>query len=138
MVSVATRDRKKSESITPVRSRPAKEVSPATYANARLVRGKLFAGLGQYARAIDDFEEASRLQPRSASLHNDMAWFLATFPDTEFQQPELATILAEKAVELDADNGSFLTSPRWTAPGVSERVRKPTHSPFGEKKGASV
>jgi serine/threonine protein kinase/Flp pilus assembly protein TadD len=38
---------------------------------------------------------------------NDVAWFLATYADPRFQNPERAVLLAKKAVALAPQNGSF-------------------------------
>jgi Zn-dependent protease len=43
-------------------------------------RGLVEGRRGNWQRAIDDYREALRLQPKLASAHNNLAWLLATCP----------------------------------------------------------
>ena len=43
-------------------------------------RGLVEGRRGNWQRAIDDYLEALRLQPKLASAHNNLAWLLATCP----------------------------------------------------------
>jgi serine/threonine protein kinase len=42
-----------------------------------------------------------------ASVHNELAWLLATWPDLKFRDPGRALALASKAVELEPEKGEF-------------------------------
>jgi serine/threonine protein kinase len=57
-------------------------------------------------------------------LVNDMAWYMATYPDERFQDAGRATALAQDAVAADPNNGAY-----WNTLGVA-RYRK------GDWKGA--
>ena len=46
------------------------------FTNRGLVEGRR----GNWQRAIDDYREALRLQPKLATAHNNLAWLLATCP----------------------------------------------------------
>jgi serine/threonine protein kinase/Flp pilus assembly protein TadD len=49
-----------------------------------------------------------------ASVHNELAWLLATWPDAKFRDPGRAVALSRKAVELAPENGGF-----WNTLGVA-------------------
>jgi len=52
--------------------------------------------------------------PKDAALHNNLAWFLATCPQTKFRDPQRAVRLANRAVELAPKSGDF-----WNTLGVA-------------------
>jgi Zn-dependent protease len=52
------------------------DVLAAALTNRGLVEGRR----GEWQRAIDDYHEAIRLQPKLVSAHNNLAWLLATCP----------------------------------------------------------
>jgi serine/threonine protein kinase len=49
-----------------------------------------------------------------ASVHNELAWLLATWPDVKFRDPGRAVALARKAVALAPEKGTF-----WNTLGVA-------------------
>jgi serine/threonine protein kinase len=53
-------------------------------------------------------------QGQFASIHNELAWLLATYPDTQFRDPGRPVATAQKAVELEPNKGEF-----WDTLGVS-------------------
>jgi superkiller protein 3 len=60
--------------------------------------------------AIAAFNQALAIDPQSAPGHNDVAWLLATHPNTRRRDPGLAYALAKKALELDPKNGSYFNT----------------------------
>jgi tetratricopeptide (TPR) repeat protein len=53
-------------------------------------------------------------QGQFASIHNELAWLMATYPDAHFRDPGRAVAAAQKAVELRPNKGEF-----WTTLGVA-------------------
>ncbi len=53
---------------------------PRVLSTALTNRGFVESRLGNWQQASDDYYEALRLQPESASAHNNFAWLLATCP----------------------------------------------------------
>jgi tetratricopeptide (TPR) repeat protein len=53
---------------------------PVVLATALTNRGLVEGRRGNWQRAIDDYREALRLQPKLVSAHNNLAWVLATCP----------------------------------------------------------
>lgn len=76
----------------------------AAYAN----RGYAHKHLGNFAAAITDYEAAIHLQPDWPGARNDLAWLLATCPRKKHRDGARAAALAEKACELDPENGEYL------------------------------
>lgn len=63
-------------------------------------RGSAWSQKGDFARATADFEEALRVsQNKSARAKNDLAWLLATAPDSKFRNGKRAVELAKEACE---------------------------------------
>jgi len=77
-------------------------------------RSVRWAQVGEYDRALADFDEAIRLDPddRSAMsrLANYLAWGLATTTQEQPLDPKRAVELAETAVKLDPGNGACLNT----------------------------
>jgi Zn-dependent protease len=53
---------------------------PGVLATALTNRGHVESRRGKWQRAIDDYREALRLQPKLATAHNNLAWLLAVCP----------------------------------------------------------
>jgi tetratricopeptide (TPR) repeat protein len=53
-----------------------------------------------HERAIADWNEAMRVEPRSPAAYNNLAWLLATCEDERQRDPRRAVELATKACEL--------------------------------------
>jgi tetratricopeptide (TPR) repeat protein len=70
---------------------------------------------GQWDKAISANAKAIELNPKSAKLHNNLAWLLATCPDSGFRDPKRAIGLAKKAVELVPSDGNL-----WNTLGTAE------------------
>jgi len=62
--------------------------------DAWLHRGNAHAGLGNYAQAVADLEEAVRLDPDCEEATNALAWQYATCPDAEHRNGPRAVQLA--------------------------------------------
>jgi len=59
-----------------------------------------FVASGRYADAIENVDSALESHPDSPFLHNNKAWLLATCPDDDVRDGELAIEHATKACEL--------------------------------------
>jgi len=70
--------------------------------------------LGMWGEAITSLRKAIELNPTSASIHNSMAWSLATCVDPEFRDAHKAVMHGEKAVELAPGDGD-----PWNTLGVA-------------------
>lgn len=64
-------------------------------------RGEAFRGLGQWDKAADDFRRAISLDSSFGRAYQGAAWLMATCPDPQFRNSDLAIRAAEKAIELD-------------------------------------
>lgn len=80
-------------------------------ATAIASRGDLLVDMGEYEAAAADYDQAIALQPNFADAQRGSAWLLATCPDEQVRNPELALERAQKAVELErkADATTFDT-----------------------------
>jgi tetratricopeptide (TPR) repeat protein len=74
----------------------------------------LLAANGRPEEADRAYSRLLKLAPRNAVGHNDLAWLLATCPDSKFRDPKRAVELAKKAVELDQNAGT-----NWNTLGVA-------------------
>jgi tetratricopeptide (TPR) repeat protein/serine/threonine protein kinase len=81
---------------------------------AYLLRAQAHCRGASYAEAVADYRTALKMQPGSAGAHNDLAWLLATCPDSRLRDPDRAVELASKAVELSPKKGGF-----WNTLGVA-------------------
>ena len=59
-----------------------------------------FEATGRHADALAYYDQAVRELPDLAPVHNRLAWFLATCPNTAFRDPPRAVRHARAAVEL--------------------------------------
>jgi tetratricopeptide (TPR) repeat protein len=59
-------------------------------------------------RAREDFGKLlQEVEPKSANAQNNLAWLLATCPETALRDPRRAVALASNAVELEPNQGTF-------------------------------
>lgn len=64
-------------------------------------RGKLREDGGEYRLALYDYNQAARLAPDDPLVLNDVAWVLATAPDSQLRDGRRAVTSAMRAVELE-------------------------------------
>ncbi len=62
--------------------------------------GRVWSEKKEYEKAIADYSEAIRLDPKHAGAHNGLAWILATCTDARYRDGGRAVELAKKACEL--------------------------------------
>ncbi len=77
--------------------------NPECYAN----RGDALRSLGQWEKAADDFRNAIRLDKTYGRAYQSAAWLMATCPDPQFRNPDLAVRSAQKAIELE-DSAEYI------------------------------
>ena len=63
-------------------------------------RAEAYGYLGYFSRAAADLTEQVKLLPNDPMSHNDLAWTLATCPDSSVRNGKLALAHAEKACQL--------------------------------------
>lgn len=63
-------------------------------------RGNAYRKMGRYQDALADYREVRRRLPDNPHIYNDMAWMLATAPDTSVRDGNEAVRLAHRAVSL--------------------------------------
>jgi tetratricopeptide (TPR) repeat protein len=63
-------------------------------------RGNAWRAKKEYDRAIADYDEAIRLDPKHAYAHNGRAWVWATCPDAKYRDGKRAVESATRACEL--------------------------------------
>lgn len=105
----------------------ALEVDPK-YTDALENRAFAYLQKDDHTKAIGDLESAMKLNPNSFEAANDLAWLLATSPDSTIRDTKRALTLAQKACELSkhqdwnaldtlavvyAENGEFAESKKW-------------------------
>ena len=66
-------------------------------------RGNAFRSLGQWEKAAHDFRQAINLDNRFGRAFQSAAWLMATCPEEEYRNADLAIRAAEKSMELDGD-----------------------------------
>lgn len=64
------------------------------------LRGIALQEVGRYDEALKDYSIAVRLNPRDAAAHNNRAWILATCPDDQQRDGQLALSSAMQACKL--------------------------------------
>jgi serine/threonine protein kinase/tetratricopeptide (TPR) repeat protein len=77
-------------------------------------RADAWGRLGDWAKARADYTRAIKLDPKAAVAHNNLAWLLATCPQTKFRDPPAALAHAKKAVAVKATQATF-----WNTLGVA-------------------
>jgi tetratricopeptide (TPR) repeat protein len=68
-------------------------------ATALTNRGLVQSRRGEWQRALEDYGEAVRLEPKFAGAHNNLAWLLATCPVDSLRDGELALEHATRACD---------------------------------------
>jgi eukaryotic-like serine/threonine-protein kinase len=68
----------------------------------------------QYGKAIADYSKTIEIDPNNRTALNGLAWLLATCPDTSYRNPARAVERAQRAVELEPNNGN-----QWNTLGVA-------------------
>lgn len=76
----------------------------AAYTN----RGDAYVDMGQFQRAANDYRAAIRIDPNLGRAYQSAAWLMATCPDEQFRNPDLAVEAANKAIELDGEDYHYL------------------------------
>lgn len=67
-----------------------------------------FAGVGEFARAVENYERALREAVSNTVAPNNLAWILATAPDEQLRNPARALELAQRCAVLLPDNPAML------------------------------
>lgn len=80
---------------------------PIHYALLYFKRGIAYAKSHEYDKAIDDYAESIK-HDGGIQAANALAWLLATCPNAEYRNAELAITSAQKAVELYPQNAAVL------------------------------
>jgi Flp pilus assembly protein TadD len=70
-------------------------------------RGVAYYSLHQCRKALADYTTALELQPDAAVFQQNLAWLLATCPDSKLREPKRAVELAQKAVKTGPKEGTF-------------------------------
>ena len=71
-------------------------------------RGYVLKKLGRLEEAVRDYQRSLKIDQNQAVVHNDLAWLLATAGDETIRTPGEAVRHAERAVELEPEDGRFL------------------------------
>ena len=77
------------------------------YAPVYASRAIAFGKNKQYEKAIADYKELIRLEPKNALGHNNYAWLLATAPEEKVRDGKLAVELAKKAIEFEPKKAAW-------------------------------
>ncbi len=75
----------------------------AAYTN----RGDAYADKGRFEQAAEDYRRAIRIDPELGRAYQSAAWLMATCPDENYRNPQLALQAARKAIEIDGREGNF-------------------------------
>ncbi|MEN6405642.1 MAG: tetratricopeptide repeat protein [Thermoguttaceae bacterium] len=70
--------------------------------SARVSLIQVFYRQGKIRDMLDQYREILRLRPNEAAVMNELAWFLATYPDPQVRNGKEALDLAGRAVQLTA------------------------------------
>lgn len=79
--------------------------------HAEALSNRAFAlkSTANYVDALKDYRAALEADPKSTDIQNDLAWFLATCPESQHRQPLEAVQLAKKICEAsDFKTGEFV------------------------------
>ena len=72
-------------------------------AEALVSRAEIYLAGRDWARAASDYRDAIQLDERLGRAYQGAAWIMATCPDEQYRNEELALSTAQKALELDGD-----------------------------------
>lgn len=75
--------------------------------------GEMDSRAGQYAKALADFSEAMKLDPKDTWSRNAKAWFLATCPDAKFRNGAEAVSLAKIHGDPDTMAAAYAEAGKW-------------------------
>ena len=78
------------------------ELQPRS-SEAHANRGDAYASVGQWEQAAADYRRAIGLDNQNARAYQSAAWLMATCPDEDYRNQELALQTAERAVKLAGD-----------------------------------
>lgn len=96
-------------------------------------RGDLLLNVGRQAEAIENYNQALKLEPNDSGVLNNLAWVLATSPEDDLRDGERSLKLAKRACEVTqykeahilstlaaacAENGDFSEAVRWSTEAV--------------------
>lgn len=90
-LDLAKADLDKAVRLDPARQRP----------EAYAIRAGIHQIRGEYADAIDDYDQAIKGDRKLVLAYNGKAWILATCPDAQFREGKEAVKLAKKAISLE-------------------------------------
>jgi tetratricopeptide (TPR) repeat protein len=115
---------------------------PGVLATGLLNRGIVESRRGNWQRAIEDYREALRLQPKLANAHNNLAWLLATCPVDAHRNGQEAVEHATSACNATnwcnpsnlgtlaaacAEIGDFGQAVRWQERALSDPAYRQTY-----------
>lgn len=96
-------------------------------------RADTYLNLGQQDKAMEDYEQALKLDPANSGVLNNLAWLLSTSPEDKLRNGKRAIELATKACEVTefkqahilstlaaayAETGDFETAKKWSSKAV--------------------
>jgi serine/threonine protein kinase/WD40 repeat protein/Flp pilus assembly protein TadD len=85
------------------------------HVEAYAARGGAYSSSSRWDEAAGDYARLVELRPDWPEFHNGAAWLLATHPDPRRRDAKRAVALAQRAVELDPDEGNY-----WNTLGVAQ------------------
>lgn len=96
-------------------------------------RADTYLSLGKQDKAVEDYEQALKLDPANSGVLNNLAWLLATSPEDKLRNGKRAIELATKACDVTdykqahilstlaaayAETGDFETAKKWSSKAV--------------------